>query len=478
MTKLISFFLFLFSFRNYSYAQGPDLSKYNIDKDTPIKRGDKAGINKLYGLDEGFTPTLDAEGKPVVTASPEKKDPPPPLQKTEIRDPLGRKPEDMPGKKEENNTPALEIAGEANKVNAAELLKDYKDNDVIEVTGPDGKPVKTTKAEYIAALPEPKPTEKKIGDKVYTDAEYSALTKKFLEKYKFTDDYLTKSDPVMLEQQLKVFADLSDGNKSLNERNQEFSQKVNDLKTKGEQIETIFKEASDAKKTIETQKRELEARIAKNEELIKVDTEAIDDFSQQQDAIINKKFAQKDNDTAKRDLDILNKRIEEQTGTLKTIENNAVQNGFNLVCTQIEMEIPELRLGEHPVLILEKYDKGLVTEDEARKANIAIDFASMYFNKKIKDSSFNTPIGQYWKVMSYKFGMSPTAQPVKTEAEEKPGDTLAKVKIKQLNAIPPLNGGGSASNKSSSTDEPKLERGRQKLMDDIWKTGSGSYKIG
>ena len=486
MKRLINFFIFLFTFKNYSYAQD-EPSPLAQASNTKLKRGENAEINKLYGKGTNFTPAIDKDGNPVKVENNGHDDntpPAPPLEKTQAQKELeALKDKTLHPIFKTDKEPEPKVIefekGTLDKVKAGELLKDFADDDLIEV--PD-KPEPIKKSEYIASLPDKieEPKDFKIGDKTFTKSEYESYAAKMIKDLAITEETWSKMSPEGKQAQLEAYLKFD---KNFGEKNQEYAARRKELESRAGQVEGIFKTAVEVKAEITQQKADLEARIEKNKLDIKPDEELdkIDDYATQQRAINAKFYAQRENERLTTDLEVLTNRIAQQDKTLADIGTTARGNAINYTIAQIQEEIPELRLDlkEHPMTVIQKAEKGEELDDEkVAKANIIIDIATEYAEKRIKNKEFTVPILKYWNQNKYRFGVFTSAPQRDKEVKDtnlKPEHKIVTLKERQKNGFPALPGGSSAGVTGSPTDSDmgsfKLDRSeenRKKVLGKLW----------
>lgn len=456
--KAIKFFLQLLGFTPSSYAQDED--------PVYVKETHNTGIN-FSKLGLGST-----DGENFVTGE-GKKDPPP----TKTAEELAAEAAAAAAAAQPPEVKEVEVTGELTKEQAIELTKDLGDED--EVEAPDGK--KYTKKDFLATFettPPPSTVDFTIGDKTYTETEYQGILSKFLEKNKLDPDYLDKTTPEMLKQQLRVFVNLEEGGKSLNERNQEFSRLKKDLMTKGEQVESIFKTAKETLEELVTEKAELAKKVKTDGEIEQLE------FSEQS-------LAKMRNERTQDKLKDIEKQIIAKQEYIQGVKDAAVRNAYNLAFAVIQSEIPELQLDKHVLQIIRDEQEGIeLDENKIIRAYAVYNLANDVMREVNQRKELREPLEKfvikYYNRNKYKYGnFASTAQPVTENKVNPPIDKneaiknyVLKIKQAQQNNPPPPRDTSIKQSPGAGQDQSfdTIERNRDKMIERVYgKNNAGAY---
>lgn len=335
-----------------------------------------------------------------------------------------------PAKTEEPVKPAAKTEDEPNVVEvkadeeltlekATELVKDYDDDEEIEINGE-----KLTKTEFLAKF-----EKADEGDKTYTigkdtlnQADYNALLADYKKKNDLTDEDIKDVPAKALAKQLEIHSKLENRSKSLNKESQEAANIKRDLARQADYVEGKLKEYEGNKKSLDEKEAELKKIIARKPE---EEYEDIYDEDERKEKIADLRMDQKLAKSKLEEVETQKKTTEKNIDALwKRVDDMAYESTFS----EINAMIPELKLDEPAYKVLtSKSPKDYTT---GKVANTQMRLAKDYLTYIRNNPESEWTVVDYYKINEYLY--NPGGPVVKATEKEKPGKTGADAKKKRL----------------------------------------------
>jgi ABC-type phosphate transport system auxiliary subunit len=281
----------------------------------------------------------------------------------------------------------------------------------------------------------------KIGEKQYSTEQFDEL-KGELEK-DFTSEQISKMDDETIGVLVSKMASLKEASNSWNNRNQLLARDKEKLQTdqalfseEKTKFESRKTELESAETVLVENLRIIEAKIAEQEAILKLDPYSEDDLVKQQTIVSQKEFA-------KRELENWKNLKTENQGKLETTKNTVVTTAEVLerinLYNDLQKDYPELATSKPVGLILFEYNNDKeVDEMELIKAARISEIANEYIASGTKKS-----IGDFYKLKSVTLPPLPKvnfAQPENIK-EITLAEQIKSAIRKQKYDNPPPNGG-------------------------------------
>lgn len=404
-----------------------------------------------------------------------------------------KKPEGSEGTtgSQEESKKEISVDFEITKEKAAELTKDYDDDDIIIIDGN-----KTTKAEYLKSFDKPAAgnedntgTEKgnetiEVGNKKLTTEEYNELIEKASKHYGWTTDYVEKADENTLKQSLKDYMNFKDGSRNINEKNQDLSKLKRELERKALEIDNSFTSLEEEKKNLELRKDELKKILDKDPDTITDDTQRTKLISQQataEDKIEEIDNALKDNEEKKKTLDTESSKnwykqtwIEQQSTIPVFVQDKpcwAIIDETNQKLKEGKTKDPNFRLSEEDI-------------KNHQIANASWKFINEYA-KYLIDTNLDITAKEYFDMNSRRYlSMLPdgvTAQPGKTNTggSDKKNEKSLIIQIvkKQNGSLGGVNGNTNGGVSKKLEGEVDIHENRDELIRKTMKVNSDAFNV-
>lgn len=355
----------------------------------------------------------------------------------------------------------IKVEGEITRGKAIELVKDYKDDDEIQI----GEET-LTKAEFLKKFDkkEEKPpvedVKYMVAGKELDQKGYDELMKKAKKHYQWDDEYVKSRRKEDLLKDLGTFANQIYGDIKINERHQYIAKQKREIELAAEQLETRYQNISDKLK-------ELEEKKAKNDVIIAKDLDEIEDDEERRDLKDEKRAAKRYNE----EIEQKKKEYEEaQISIDRKVKNFFYKSSF----LDIQDMIPELSLpeGEDVNSILSRIEKPGFTDWElANKVQMILELTNAYYEYMMANDKSKMGIDGYFRMNRHHFGIIPEKASKNGKKEEsstaEDGNKLKKRVLKLISdqrkhPFSPQ-GGGAQSFDTLDEEERKIAENRRKI---------------
>ena len=340
-----------------------------------------------------------------------------PAQKKEDPPPAGTDTDDKNKGRKKDDAEIVEVTAneQITLAKAEELVKDFEDDDEIEVQGET-----YTKKDFLAKI---KASEEagtdddktyKIGKDDLNQQEYDALLADFKKKNDLTDEDIKGMNEKALNKQLDVFSKQENRRKGLNEESQIAAQVRRDLAKQAEYFEGKFKEFDAKKENLEKKQKELEAVIAKNPEQ---EFEDIDDDEERKDKISDLRMDQK---LAKNKLTEIKEEISLTDKGIKNIEKRVDDMAYHSTFIEINETIPALKL-EKPAFEILNTNKRPSDLNQTKIASVHVRLAKDYLAFLAANPESEWTVSDYYSTNEYLYNPRVEIRPTSSEPKPKAG---------------------------------------------------------
>ena len=398
------------------------------ETDTEVKEAVNNDIEKGYEYDE-LPSTITSEEEKQAFAKehgltyrkPEDKPKPEPEPK-QPDEPAKQK----PVSKDEPEVVEVKASEKLTLKKAEELLKDYEDDEEVEIQGE-----KFTKKDFLAKFKEAeKPEADKthtIGKETLNKKQYDELLADYMKKYELTEDDIKSTPAKVLEKQLDTFGKLENRSKDLHKESQEAAKIRRDLAAEADKLENQWKSVEDKQKADENKKKELEALIAKNPAK---EYEDIDDEDDRKDKISELRVDQK---LAKRELEQVEESLKTNKKTLDSLDLRSRQLFYHSSYVEIKNNIPELYLNESPLRILN--NKKIEDYEKTQLADIVDSLIKGYYVYMQENPESEWTVEDFYKVKKRQYNPEGITASVKPKVNGKEEHIEEKKKKRLLRLI-------------------------------------------
>jgi len=334
------------------------------------------------------------------------------------------------------------VAPDLTKEKAIELLKDYADDDKVEVAGET-----FTKAEFLKKFDEKpaaddkdkdkdKPKTYTVGGKELGEAEYAELLTKATAHYGWDAEYVKSKREQDLVKDLETFQkkeEVDKGSKEVNERNQEIAKIRRVLDTEATKLQKRYGENEKLLDDLAKEKTAKEKAMVKLDEVINVKTDDIEDDDERKKAEKAALKAEFDKKFLEKDLEKIKKDEEAGTNKLQELTQKSANIFMYSALTDIQAKIPELRLPA-PALTIVNDKTGAYSDYDIEKAGAALQLAEDYYTNFVQAPDADEKVEAFYKRKRFKYRVDtpPPAAPGKEKPKETPKDTGLKKRVLKL----------------------------------------------
>lgn len=315
----------------------------------------------------------------------------------------------------------------------------------------------------------------KIGNKEYTNEEFTSVLKKAGEHY---GEDLTDLPDNLLMKVVTDYVNINEGSKSLANRNQKVKRDGEEIKAEKEKIELErtdiqkqLDEIAEEKKKIEQDKEDLKKKIEFNNELLKKDPDEVDDSREKRELEVDQALARKENPA-------LEEKLKKVDLDIAKVDDRFVTNYISGLIETLQADNPELDTKDHVFDILSDMKSGkLKPEDpECFKATIITEILNEYNRNINKDGKESFSISQYYKTIKPKYSHAlekaqTSFKSNKTYTEFKADNAKEVIRklLKKQKATVETNGRGSDSSKGE-VEIPNSREAIAKRIHDHYKS--------